>query len=238
MAREYYGAGVKSLFLPDGNTIVMPTKDLLAVTSLARELFPQLQRITVYGSAKYVLKKSLEELKALKGSGLTRVHCGMETGNDDLLIKIKKGITAKEIIEAGQLLKAAGIEVSEYVLMGIGGETKSKAHALDSAKALNAIDPDFIRIRTIIPRPGTPFYEAVKRGEFTLVKPRQILEEIKLLMENLEVTSQVLSDHVSNYWNVEGQMPQDKERILANLEKAFNLDDNFLEASSYRGEST
>lgn len=236
-ARDYYGAGVESLFLPDGNTIVMPTKDLVVITTRARKLFPNLQRITVYGSAKYILKKSLQELKALKDSGLTRVHCGMETGDDELLMAIRKGVTAGEIVEAGQRLKEAGIEVSEYVLMGIGEEARSMDHALKSAGVLNSINPEFIRIRTVIPRPGTPFYETVKRGGFNLMKPRQILEEIKLFLVNLEVTSQVFSDHVTNYWNVQGQMPQDKGKMLADLEKALDLDDDFLEASSYRGDS-
>lgn len=237
MASDYYGDSVQSLFLPDGNTIAMPTKDLIAVTGLARKLFPNLQRITVYGSAKFILKKSVEELKALKYSGLTRVHCGMETGNDDLLMAIRKGVTAEEIVEAGQRLKSAGIEVSEYVLMGIGGETRSADHALDSARAINSINPEFIRIRTVIPRPGTPFYEAINRGEFTLMKPGKILEEIKLFLVNLKVTSQVFSDHVSNYWNVQGQMPEDKDKMLADLEKALHMDDDYLEASSYRGDS-
>lgn len=235
-ARNHYGYEVRSLFLPDGNSIVMSTKDLIAVAALARELFPNLERITLYGSAKYILKKSLDELKALKAAGLSRVHCGMETGDDELLKEIRKGVTAREIIDAGQRLKEAGIEISEYVLMGIGGNAGSFRHALASAKVLSAINPDFIRIRTVIPRLGTPFYDVVQRGEFNLMKPRQILEEIKLMMENLEATSQIFSDHVSNYWNIEGRFPDDKNKMLASLEIALNLDDDILEASSYRGE--
>jgi len=236
MAREYYGQEVQSLFLPDGNTIVMPTRDLIAVTSLARELFPNLQRITVYGSAKFILKKSVKELKALREAGLTRIHCGMETGDDELLKEIKKGVTAREIIEAGQRLREAGIEVSEYVLMGIGGESRSVNHAEASARVLSEINPDFIRIRTVIPRRGTPFYEEVVMGEFSLMKPRKIIEETKILVKNLNVTSEVFSDHVSNYWNVQGKLPEHKLVMLAGLDKALSLDDETLEAGSYRGE--
>lgn len=235
-AREVYGPEVRTLFLPDGNTIFMPTNELIAVLNLARELFPNLERVTVYGSARFILMKSPEELKAIKEAGLTRIHCGMETGDEELLKEIKKGVTPQELIEAGRRLKVAGIEVSEYVLMGIGGEARSARHAKASAEVLTAINPDFIRIRTVIPRPGTPFYEQVKKGEFTLMKPRQILEEIKLFVENLEVTSQVYSDHVSNYWNIQGQMPEDKNKMLANIDKALSLDDDLLEKSSFRGE--
>lgn len=236
-AREVNGPDVRTIFLPDGNTIFMPTGELIAVLNLARELFPKLERVTVYGSAKFILMKSLEELKAIRKAGLTRVHCGMETGDEELLQKIKKGVTPQEIIEAGQRLKAAGIEVSEYVLMGIGGEALSSRHAIASAKALTAINPDFIRIRTIIPRPGTPFYEQVKNGEFTLMKPRQILEETKLFVENLDVTSQVYSDHISNYWNIQGKMPEDKNSMLASIDRALCLDDYSLQKNSFRGDN-
>jgi len=235
-AREVYGSEVRTMFLPDGNTIFMPTDELIAVLNLARELFPKLERVTVYGSARFILMKSPEELKAIKDAGLTRIHCGMETGDEELLKEIKKGVTPQELIDAGRRLKDAGIEVSEYVLMGIGGEARSARHARASAEILSAINPDFIRIRTVIPRPGTPFYEQVKKGEFTLMKPRQILEEIKLFVENLDVTSQVYSDHVSNYWNIQGQMPEDKNKMLASIDKALGLDDDLLEKTSFRGE--
>lgn len=224
-ARDYYGEYIESLFFPDGNTIVMKTERLVEILNYARQLFPHLQRITVYGSARFVDRKSDEELRQLKEAGLTRVHTGMESGDDITLERIKKGTTSEQIISAGLKLKQAGIDVSEYYLTGIGGLERSKEHAVNSARVLSAFSPDFIRIRTLVPYPGTPLYEEYSKGSFTLLDPHQALQELRWLVENLECdNSMVLSDHVANYWNVQGKLPGDKSKMLASIDHALTLD--------------
>jgi radical SAM superfamily enzyme YgiQ (UPF0313 family) len=227
MARDYYGEGIHSLFFPDGNTIIMKTDQLEEIFLYARQLFPKLQRITVYGSARFVNKKSLEDLQRLKAAGLTRVHTGMESGDDVTLEKIKKGVTSAEIIEAGLKLKQAGIQTSEYYLVGIGGLERTREHALESARVLSAISPDFIRLRTFVPVPNTPLYEDYRQGRFQLLSPHQALQEVRLLVENLECDNSILlSDHVSNYWDVQGIIPRDRQEMLAQIDYALQIDES------------
>jgi radical SAM superfamily enzyme YgiQ (UPF0313 family) len=228
-AREYYGEGVQSVFFPDGNTIVMKTEQLVDICRYARACFPHLQRITVYGSAKFVNKKSLEELITLKEAGLNRLHMGMESGDDVVLNEICKGTSSEEIIAAGLKLKQAGIEVSEYYLAGVGGRKYSRQHAINSAKALNAFVPSFIRLRTFFPQPGTPMYEAYQSGEFELQTPHETLREVRLLLENLECEGSVfLSDHSNNYCNINGILTRDKDRMLAELDELLSYDERLF----------
>jgi len=234
-ARKVYGEGVWSVFFPDGNTIAMKTSDLCEILTLTGTLFPLLERITMYGSAKFINRKSVEELKALKEAGLKRIHCGMESGDNEVLGEIKKGVTAREIIESGLKVKEAGIELSEYVLMGIGGPELSTRHALESARVLNEIDPDFIRIRTFIPRPGSPLFERCQNGEFKVLSPHEVLRELEQLIRNLELDSEILSDHVSNYWDVRGKMPEDKGRMLKEISFALAIEEDLLEKGRYGG---
>lgn len=225
----YYGPYVRSLFFPDGNTIIMKTNQLVEILSYARELFPYLERITVYGSARFVNKKSDADLRLLKEAGLNRIHTGMESGDAVVLERIKKGTTPEEIITAGLKLKNAGIEISEYYLTGIGGKDRSYEHALNSARVLNAFSPDFIRIRTLRLIKNTPLYETWKEGNFQPLSPHEALQELKVLVSNLECqNSKILSDHMLNYWNIEGTLPEDKEYMLSEIEKALTVDEQFL----------
>lgn len=214
-ARQYYGDGVETIFLPDGNTILMKTDQLADILRYAHELFPHLRRITSYGSARFVVLKSVAELQLLREAGLTRIHSGMESGDDTVLARIQKGATAAEIIDAGLKVKAAGIELSEYVLIGIGGRQRSREHAAASAAVLNAINPDFIRLRTYIPIPGTPLYDEYRRGEFGLLSPHEALRETALFIGDLAVAGLLYSDHPSNFAYVNGRLPGGKEQMLA-----------------------
>lgn len=228
-ARNHYGEYVNSLFFPDGNTIIMKTDQLVEILEYARSLFPYLERITVYGSARFVNRKSADDIQRLKDAGLTRVHTGMESGDDVVLDRIRKGTTAEEIIAAGKKLKAAGIDTSEYYLVGIGGRDRSREHALASARVLSEFSPDFIRLRTYVPIPGTPLYEDFRNGTFQLLNPHQALEEVRLLIENLEcINSIVLSDHVSNYWDVNGLIPRDRGQMLMALEQGLSMDESYF----------
>lgn len=229
MARDYYGDWIQSLFFPDGNTIIMKTRDLVEILSFARQLFPALERITVYGSARFVNKKSLAELQALKEAGLSRIHMGMESGDDTILTTICKGTTSEQIITSGLKVKQAGIELSEYYLVGIGGPELSRQHALNSAYVLNQISPDFIRLRTYQPVSGSPLYENYRQGTFKLLTPHQALQEVRLLIENLNCEGTfVTSDHVSNYWNVTGEIPRHRHHMLSEIDHALSIDESVL----------
>lgn len=228
-AYAYYGDRVKSVFFPDGNTIIMKTDDLVEIFEYTRELFRHLERITIYGSARFVNKKSAADLRRLHQAGLKRIHTGMETGDDVTLEKIKKGVDAQGIIEAGLKLKQAGITVSEYYLVGIAGRERSTEHAVNSARVLSAFSPDYIRLRTYVPAPGTPLYEEYKNGNFELLGPHEALNEIRILLENLNCTgSELLSDHASNYYNINGQVPADRERMLKDVNRALSIDESMF----------
>ncbi len=220
-ARELFGQGVRTLFLPAGNTIAMPTAALAEVCRYSRYLFPRLERITVYGSAQYIYRKGLAQLQELAAAGLSRVHVGLESGDEDILRRLRKGSTREEQIAAGQMLRQAGIEVSEYVILGIGGAADSERHAAATASALNAIRPHFVRLRTFVPKINTPLLDEVLAGRFQMLSPHGIIRETMALLQGLEVPTVITSDHYTNYVNVAGRLPEEKGRLLARLEAAL-----------------
>lgn len=225
-ACTYYGKNVRSLFFPAGNTIAMPTDDFSTICRFARETFPGLQRITVYGSSQFVAKKGLEDLKRLRKAGLTRIHVGLESGDDETLRRVKKGTTASEQIAAGRITMKAGIELSEYVILGLGGVERTYAHALSTAEAINAIDPDFLRLRTLVPKINTLLLHEIKRERFQLLSPHQVLRETRLLLENIVCQTVLRSDHYTNYVNLSGSLPEDKGRLLAEIDCALRRDES------------
>ncbi|MCL0093266.1 radical SAM protein [Dehalococcoidia bacterium] len=211
-------AGVKTAFIGDANSLIMKTDELAEVIEFLYQAFPTLERVTSYARAKTVLKKTPQELRRLRQAGLSRLHLGLETGDDELLVYTDKGTSAEEMIEAGRRVKEAGISLSEYVILGLGGEDRWKEHAKGTARVLNAIDPDFIRIRTLRILPGTPLEERVEQGEFKLLSPEGILREERLLIELLEVNSEFVSDHVSNILPIDGKLPEDKKEMLERID--------------------
>lgn len=223
-ALKVYGPGVRTIFLPDANTIHLPTDDLAAICEKAHELFPDLVRITIYGSARFIARKTLEELFRLRKAGLSRIHTGMESGDAEVLKRIKKGADPEMIKRAGQMVREAGIEQSEYVLVGIGGRELWRQHAIESGKVLTAIDPEYIRLRTLIPRPGSPLFQSWRNGEFELLDVYEALAETRLLIENLSGTGTLLSDHLSNFWNIQGKLAEDKQEMLEEIDRALKLD--------------
>ena len=227
MAKASYGDAVRTVFLADGNTIVMKTEDLVEILHFIGELFPKLERITSYGSARFIAKKTPAELRLLWEAGLGRIHSGMESGDDEVLQFINKGVDAAGIVKAGRMVKDAGIELSEYIIVGVGGRQFSAQHAQNSARVLEQINPDFIRLRTFTPVRGTPLYDLYKNGEFELLSPHEALRETRLFIETLGNTQGMLySDHVSNYWNVEGRLPHDREKLISAIDLALTLPEN------------
>jgi radical SAM superfamily enzyme YgiQ (UPF0313 family) len=232
--KTQYGKGVENIFFGDGNTILMKTEDLLKLLRYCNELFPKLKKITMYGSAQYINLKNLDELIRLKKAGLSRIHCGMESGDDDVLKFVSKGYTREEMLKAGRLIKRADIELSLYYIVGLGGAGLSENHAINSGTLINKINPDFIRLRTLLLFKDAPLYELYKENKFQLLNAHEALEETKLLVKTLDnINSLFLSDHISNYYKVNGKFPEDKERILEELDYALSLDkSNFRSPTS------
>ncbi len=224
-AIELYGSGVRTLFFPAGNTIAMPADDLAEICRYAHSLFSSLDRITVYGSSRYIYKKGLKELKKLKQSGLTRIHVGLESGSDTVLDLIKKGTCSKEQIQAGIWVKEAEIELSEYVVLGIGGKENSREHALETARVLNEINPDFIRLRTFLPKANTLLLHQINKDRFKMLSPHEVLRETRLIIENLDVNASVHSDHYTNYIDVQGKMPYAKRHIIEVIDTSLKVDE-------------
>jgi len=225
-ARAVQGSHVRTLFLPAGNTIAMKTKDLAEVCRFARSTFPSLERITVYGSSQFIHKKGLKQLEHLTQAGLTRIHVGLESGDDTVLKRIRKGTSAQQQIEAGQWTVSAGIELSVYVVLGIGGQEKTDEHALETARVINQIQPAFVRLRTFVPKINTPLLDDVMQGRFKMLSPHEVLKETATILERLTVSTVLTSDHYTNYINLHGCLPQDRSRLLKEIGQALTLDES------------
>jgi len=224
-ARDIYGGRVRTLFFPAGNTIAMKTDDLCEILVFAKETFSTLERITVYGSSQYIHQKGPKGLKRLADAGLSRIHVGLESGDDIILKRIKKGTFSKEQIEAGRWTVDAGIELSLYVVLGIGGKERTDSHARETAKVLNEIVPHFIRLRTFVPKVDTPLLAEVKNGSFQMLSPHEVLKESALLIKKLHASSRLASDHYTNYINLEGKLPEAKKRLLDKINTALKQDE-------------
>jgi radical SAM superfamily enzyme YgiQ (UPF0313 family) len=194
----------------------------MAIGEAARQRFPGLERITVYGSAKFLVKKSEEEWRRVAEAGITRIHSGLESGDAVTLEQIGKGVTPGQAIEAYRHVKASGIELSVYLMVGVAGVERWREHALGSAHVLNQAPPDFVRLRTFIPAPGTPWHERWQQGKLTLLSAQQALKETRLLIENLDGPTSLLSDHVSNFIDVRGRIPEDEPAMLAQIDEALD----------------
>jgi radical SAM superfamily enzyme YgiQ (UPF0313 family) len=225
-ASQTYSPQVRTLFLPAGNTIAMKTDDLAEICRFARDTFPQLERITVYGSSQFIHKKGPERLEQLARAGLGRIHVGLESGDDLTLKQIRKGTHAKEQIEAGRWAMAAGIELSLYVILGIAGQERTKVHAQETARVINEIAPDFVRLRTFVPKINTPLLQDVMEKRFNMLTPHGVLRETAALLEGLEISTNLTSDHYTNYINLQGSLPDDKPRLLMEIGDALGRDES------------
>jgi len=219
----YYGG--ESAFLQDANSLVMSTENLVEVVSYLKETFPGLKRITSYARSSTLARKLEEDLRRLKLAGLNRIHVGLESGSDEVLSYVNKGVTADQQIVGGQRVVAAGIELSEYVMPGLGGRRLSRQHALETARVLNAIGPDFVRIRSLALPAGTALREKWEQGEFERPSDEEMVHELRLFIDHLDgITSYVASDHILNVLEeVEGQLPEDKPALLSVIDRFLSL---------------
>ncbi len=220
--KSYYRR-VNRVFLADGNALAMKTADLKRILLKINEIMPECERVGIYSSPRDILRKTEAELRELKESGLGIAYMGLESGSDAVLSSINKGVTSSEMIEAGKKLIASGIKLSVTLISGIGGTTGWREHALESARVINEIDPQYLGLLTLLVEPGTEMEQQIKKGEFELLGPKEVMEETKLLLENLNLSQGVFrSNHASNYFALAGTLPQDKRRLLQEIEQAMN----------------
>ncbi|MCK4404458.1 MAG: radical SAM protein [candidate division Zixibacteria bacterium] len=212
----YFAGGLKSVFIQDANSLIVKPSDLVEILKHLKKRFPQVERITSYARSQTVSRMKEGDLKAIGDAGLNRIHIGLESGSDEVLKMVKKGVTKEMHIQAGIRVKKAGIELSEYYMPGLGGRKHLKEHALETADALNQITPDFIRMRTLAIPNHAPLFEDWQAGRFEKCTDLMVVKEILIFIENLdEITSVVKSDHILNlFQDLEGTLPQDKDHML------------------------
>jgi radical SAM superfamily enzyme YgiQ (UPF0313 family) len=240
LVMNWVHAGAKTVFLQDANSLIMPTEQLKEILEYLGSSFPTITRITSYARSKTIVKKPLSDLESLRLAGLTRVHVGLETGDDDILKHMNKGVTAAEHILAGQKAKQAGFELSEYVMIDLGGRARYRQHAENTGKVLSEINPHYVRLRPLIIRKGTPLYDEFEKGDFQMSPPHSRLQELKILVENLHFTGRLCFDHFLNGWYTDAsrtiplfsqdhsgyQFPDQKATVLKRIEQGLSVDES------------
>ncbi len=227
-AMNWYAAGMTSIFLQDANSLVVKPDTLLRILGHLRSRFPWVDRITSYARSHTIARISDANLARMKAEGLNRIHIGLESGSDAVLKRIRKGVDKHTQIKAGQKVKRAGMALSEYVMPGLGGQELSRDHALETADALNRINPDFIRLRTLAIPGGIPLAEEHHAGRFVKLNDIEMVREIRLFIDSLAgITSLIASDHILNLFEeVRGRFPDAKPDILAVLDRFLSLSNN------------
>lgn len=233
-ARDMYPF-VKRIFIADGNALALSMERLLPILKSIKETFPECERIGVYGAPMDILRKTQEELETLKALGLGIIYLGLESGSDKVLELMKKGVTAKEMVESASKVKAAGIPLSVTVISGLGGEDFSKDHASETAKVLSQMDPDYIGVLTLLVDEMAEIHEMIEDGRFKLLSSKVILEELYDIMSGIDVSNCMFrSNHASNYFALAGDLPVDKERLLNEIKEAIK-DEELLKSEGLRG---
>ncbi len=222
----HHKARIRRVFLADGNALAMSTSELIDSLKVLYKELPGLQRVGVYGYAKDVREKTVDDLKKLNEAGLGIVYLGLETGADELLRWARKGVDSAENIIACNKIRESGIPLSLTIILGLGGIEKSEKHAKSTAKVLNAIDPEYVGALTLMTPPGTKIHEMVNEREFIPMGPMAILKELKLLVENLELSNCVFrTNHASNYLSISGTLNSEKGIILELLNETIKNED-------------
>lgn len=218
----HYGKdSVRRVFLADGDALVLPTEKLLKILQALKDNFPRLQRVASYAAPKDILRKSEEELRQLKEAGLQLLYYGMETGDDLTLKAVNKGVNAEEAIEAGRRVTASGMKLSLMVILGLAGKEGSERHALATAKAINIIQPTMLSALCLMLYRGSELLDQFENGEFNPLSPQGLMQELHLMMQHIDLPQDkhclFRSNHVSNYVQLSGTLPKDKERLLREI---------------------
>jgi len=216
--RDYF----RRVFFADGDALCVPTERLLRLLGAVRELFPSVERVTSYATAQDILRKSPEELKALRQAGLEMVYVGAESGDAEILRDIRKGCTPQDYVDAAGKLHGAGIMNSVTLISGLGGREKVERHALSCAELITAMKPEFCSFLTLRLYAGTPMYDDLKAGRFERITDREILEEMILFLENVDSEGTVFrSNHASNYLPLAGTLNGDIPGLLSAVRHAL-----------------
>ena len=234
MARQTYRR-VDKVFLADGDALVRKASELYTILDTVRQLFPECQRVTCYASPTSIRVRTDEELQTLRAKGLTMVYTGLESGCDEVLRRMRKGHTAADIIAMGQKIRRNGIALSVTAITGLGGPELLERHAVETARAFNAMNPEYIGMLTLMVEPGTPLYDWVREGSFHLLTQPQVLQETRLLVEALDSPGSVFRmNHASNYLVLKGTLNQDKDAMLRTISAAEH-DLSRLRPEEWRG---
>ena len=219
----------RRIFLQDGDALIYPYPQLKEALEYLNQKFPGLERIASYATAQDILRRQPDELKALKRLKLGILYMGVESGSDEILFEIGKGVNSRQIVDAGQKIKAAGILSSVTVILGLGGTERSQEHALATAKILSELDPDFAGALTLMLVPGTPMYKKNQQGELPLISPMQSLQELKMIIQNATFSNCFFSSmHSSNYFSIRGRLPQEKDLMISKLDSILSSQDPAL----------
>ncbi|GAB6270962.1 MAG: radical SAM protein [Smithella sp.] len=228
-------SGGKTAFLQDANSMIMRPPEFIEVLKHLRRTLNTLTRVTSYTRSKTLAQRKLEELIAIRKAGLDRIHVGLETGDDELLKIVRKGVTSAEQIEGGRKAMAAGFQLSEYWMPDLGGRERWRQHAENTARVLNEINPHYIRSRPFVPRQGTEIFEDYEQGRLHISSPHERLQELNVMIENLQVTSRVCFDHNMNSWSnknggllfsqsYEGyKFPEEKQVVLDLIREGLSI---------------
>ena len=233
-ARSYYGK-IEKIFLADGDALCLATDKLLYLFDTIKDIFPEAERISLYGSPQDVLRKTNEDLSLLKERGLGMVYIGAESGSDKLLKDICKGATREEIIKAVQNLEKAGIKASVTFISGLAGKEGWEDHAIETGTMISQMEPSYVGLLTLMLEEGTPLTERVKEGKLELLNPDQVIGETLLMLKNINVNKKCIfrSNHASNYLSLKGNLPEDKGRMIRQLEEAL-IDKGLLKEERFR----
>jgi len=234
IARQWDG---RNIFLQDGDALVYPPEKLLEILKYLNEKLPDLDRIAAYTTPQDVLQRDIDELKNLKEAKLGILYMGVESGDEEVLQKVGKGVSYNEIVEAARKIKEAGIILSVTVILGLDGIKGSQKHSSETARILNDIDPDYAGALTLTLVPGTPLYQQWQQGIIKPISPFESLKELRAIVENSDFTNCFFSSmHASNYFSIRGTLPQDKENMIAELDYVLTKGDlNMLRPEYLRG---
>ncbi|NIO68206.1 MAG: radical SAM protein [Anaerolineae bacterium] len=246
MARSYV-PHTRRVFLADGNALVLSTRRLVPILDALGKAFPNLERVSIYANAQDILRKSEEELATLYRKKLSMIYMGLESGDEEILRRVKKGATAAEMIEAVKKAQAIGpstgsgrspstalrqgsgqgsgrsFKMSVIGILGLGERQHSREHAIATGQAVSAMDPAYFSLLTLMVVPGTELYRQWKAGQFVLIEPLEMLAEMRVMIQHMEGLTHCVfrTNHASNYLPLAGTLPQDKEKLLATLDRAL-----------------
>lgn len=234
----YKNRSVEKIFLADGDALVVPTEILVQVLDYIKEVFPECKRVSIYGTAIAIHQKSVEDLKKLYEKGLTLVYLGVESGDNDALKFIKKGIRAERVVELAKKIQDTGIDLSITLIAGLMGKFQdNKMHAINSAKIITDISPKYASILNLRLYEGTELYDLMQQGKYDYLEGVEVLKEMRLVLSSIDpskITKSIIfrANHASNYLNLKGNLPEDIPRMIAEIDNA--IENDAINVNSYR----